>query len=42
VGITRAREELIITWNSGRKGDSRMAIALSALAAYQEGKNAAA
>lgn len=42
VGITRAREELIITWNSGRKGDSRMALALSALAAYQEGENDAA
>ncbi len=42
VGITRAREELIITWNSGRRGDSRMAIALEALAALQEVENAAA
>lgn len=42
VGITRAREDLIITWNSGRKGDSRMAIALTALAAHLEEKNAAA
>ncbi len=42
VGITRAREELILTWNSGRQGNSRMAIALEALNALQERDHAAA
>jgi DNA helicase-2/ATP-dependent DNA helicase PcrA len=31
VGITRARKELILTWNLGRRGDQRMATPLSAL-----------
>ncbi len=34
VGITRARRELIITWNTGQKGDCRPALALTALHAY--------
>ncbi len=42
VGITRARESLIITWNTGRRKDARMAIPLEALHALQEGNNAAA
>ncbi len=36
VGITRARKELFISWNSGRKGEVRPAEALLALHAYQE------
>ena len=31
VGITRARSELIITWNTGRNGDQREALALGQL-----------
>ncbi|MFV1859645.1 MAG: ATP-dependent helicase [Anaerolineales bacterium] len=31
VGITRARRELILTWNMGRRGDQRMATPLAAL-----------
>jgi DNA helicase-2/ATP-dependent DNA helicase PcrA len=42
VGITRARESLIITWNTGRRKDARLAIPLEALHALQEGYNAAA
>lgn len=36
VGITRARKELVITWNSGRKGEMRPAEALLALQNYLE------
>ncbi len=32
VGITRARRDLIVTWNTGRPGDVRAAAAFSALA----------
>ncbi len=39
VGITRARRELIITWNTGRKGDQRQALPFVALQAYQEEKS---
>ncbi len=31
VGITRARKDLIVTWNTGRKGDATPCLALSAL-----------
>jgi DNA helicase-2/ATP-dependent DNA helicase PcrA len=31
VGITRARKELIITWNTGRTGDAQPALSLQAL-----------
>jgi len=31
VGITRAKEELVITWNTGRRGDSTEALPLQAL-----------
>jgi DNA helicase-2/ATP-dependent DNA helicase PcrA len=34
VGITRARKELVITWNTGRRGDSQPAIPFVALQAY--------
>ena len=36
VGITRARRELIITWNTGRQGSSTPALALQALTGYME------
>lgn len=36
VGITRARRELIVTWNTGRKGDAQPAMPFSALRAYWE------
>ena len=36
VGITRARRELVMTWNSGRKGDAVPAAALVALSAFWE------
>ncbi len=39
VGITRARENLIVTWNSGRQGNSSMALPLSALSAYLENQD---
>jgi len=40
VGITRAREELIITWNDGRQGDAQPALAFVALSTYwKEKKN---
>ena len=36
VGITRARKELIVTWNTGRRGDQQQAIPFVALQAYLE------
>ncbi len=36
VGITRAKRELIITWNSGKNGTQRMARPLMALMAFWE------
>jgi DNA helicase II / ATP-dependent DNA helicase PcrA len=36
VGITRARQELVITWNTGRKGDRQAAVPLIALADFWE------
>jgi DNA helicase-2/ATP-dependent DNA helicase PcrA len=38
VGITRAKKELIITWNDGRRGESRPAIPLVELYSYLERK----
>ncbi len=35
VGITRAKKELIVTWNTGRKGDMQPSIPLVALEAFQ-------
>jgi len=39
VGITRAREELIITWNDGRKGDAQPALPLVALSTFWKEKS---
>jgi DNA helicase-2/ATP-dependent DNA helicase PcrA len=36
VGITRAKKELIITWNNGRRGESLPAVPLLALKSYLE------
>jgi DNA helicase-2/ATP-dependent DNA helicase PcrA len=36
VGITRAKKELIITWNSGRKGDQLAAVPVIALQSFWE------
>ena len=36
VGITRARKELVITWNTGRKGDTQPALPLVALQSFWE------
>ncbi len=37
VGITRAKKELIVTWNSGRMGDQKQAIPFAALQGWFEG-----
>jgi len=37
VGITRAKKELIITWNTGRRGDQQPAIPFIALQTFWEG-----
>ena len=39
VGITRARKELIITWNTGRRGDAQPALPYAALRAFWENRN---
>ncbi|MBL7162256.1 MAG: ATP-dependent helicase [Anaerolineales bacterium] len=39
VGITRARKELVITWNTGRKGNLQPAIPLVALQSFWENKD---
>ena len=36
VGITRARKELVITWNTGRQGDQQPAVPLIALSSHWE------
>jgi DNA helicase-2/ATP-dependent DNA helicase PcrA len=36
VGITRAKKELIITWNNGRRGESLPAVPLLELYSYLE------
>jgi DNA helicase-2/ATP-dependent DNA helicase PcrA len=38
VGITRARKELIITWNNGRRGDQSQALPFAALQSFVEGQ----
>ena len=38
VGITRAKRDLIVTWNSGRQGDATPSLALSELMGWWEGK----
>jgi DNA helicase-2/ATP-dependent DNA helicase PcrA len=42
VGITRARKELIMTWNSGQKGNLREAIPFKALYYFWEREHNAA
>ncbi len=39
VGITRARRELILTWNTGRRGDMKPSLPLEALMGYMESEN---
>ena len=39
VGITRARESLVITWNTGSPKDKQMALPLEALYAYWKGQD---
>jgi DNA helicase-2/ATP-dependent DNA helicase PcrA len=36
VGITRAKKELVMTWNSGRRGDQGQAVPFTALRTYWE------
>jgi DNA helicase-2/ATP-dependent DNA helicase PcrA len=38
VGITRAKKDLIVTWNSGRQGDATPSLAMSALMGWWEGR----
>ncbi len=39
VGITRARRDLIITWNTGRQGEATPAVPLQALIGWQESRS---
>jgi len=39
VGITRAKRDLIVTWNSGRQGDATPSLALSELMGWWENGN---
>jgi DNA helicase-2/ATP-dependent DNA helicase PcrA len=39
VGITRAKKELTITWNTGRRGDSQPALPLRALQMFLKGQS---
>jgi DNA helicase-2/ATP-dependent DNA helicase PcrA len=39
VGITRAKRELIVTWNSGRQGDATPSLALSELMGWWESES---
>jgi hypothetical protein len=36
VGITRAKQDLIITWNTGRTGEQTQALPFSALQGWEE------
>ncbi len=38
VGITRAKKDLIVTWNSGRQGEATPSLALSELIGWWEGR----
>jgi DNA helicase-2/ATP-dependent DNA helicase PcrA len=42
VGITRAKKELVITWNTGRRGDGQPAVPLIALRTFWEEQGAGA
>jgi DNA helicase-2/ATP-dependent DNA helicase PcrA len=39
VGVTRAKKDLIVTWNSGRQGDATPSLALSELMGWWESVN---
>lgn len=39
VGVTRAREDLIVTWNAGKNGEQRPAAAFTAMQVYWEQKH---
>jgi DNA helicase-2/ATP-dependent DNA helicase PcrA len=39
VGITRAKKELIVTWNTGRQGDATPSLALSALMGWWDSES---
>jgi DNA helicase-2/ATP-dependent DNA helicase PcrA len=36
VGITRAKKDLVMTWNSGRRGNQQPAVAFTALRTFWE------
>ena len=38
VGITRAKKDLIITWNTGRQGDQTQSLPFAALQGWWEGQ----
>lgn len=38
VGLTRAKKELILTWNTGRKGELTQALPFAALQGWREGR----
>jgi DNA helicase-2/ATP-dependent DNA helicase PcrA len=38
VGITRAKRELVVTWNTGRQGDAQPSLAMQALMGWREDK----
>lgn len=40
VGITRAKRDLIVTWNTGRQGDATPALGFAALQGWQESSRA--
>jgi DNA helicase-2/ATP-dependent DNA helicase PcrA len=42
VGITRARQSLVVTWNTGKNKDKTMALPLEALHAIWRGTDEAA
>jgi DNA helicase-2/ATP-dependent DNA helicase PcrA len=39
VGITRAKQDLLITWNSGRQGDAQPSLAMEALRGWWENQS---
>ena len=38
VGITRAKRDLIVTWNTGRQGEATPSLAMSELMGWIEGE----
>jgi DNA helicase-2/ATP-dependent DNA helicase PcrA len=38
VGLTRAKRELVVTWNTGRQGDAQPSLAMQALMGWWEGR----